>query len=57
VDSRAVLKYILQKRRVFENSIVRSPLGNLSEEEKRVIDEKLVINNETGDFQIRGETR
>jgi len=57
VDSRAALKYILQKRRVFENSIVRSPLGNLSEEEKRVIDEKLVINNETGDFQIRGETR
>jgi len=28
VDSRAVLKYILQKWRVFENSIARSPFGN-----------------------------
>jgi dihydrodipicolinate synthase/N-acetylneuraminate lyase len=50
-DSRAVLKYILQKRSIFKNCLVRSPLKNLSVEEKRVVDEKLLI-EENGDFKI-----
>ncbi|MDN5337339.1 MAG: hypothetical protein PWQ20_409 [Thermotogaceae bacterium] len=50
-DSRAVLKYIAQKRGIFKNSIVRKPLKGLSAEEIKTIDERLEI-SESGDLKI-----
>lgn len=42
-DSRAVLKYIALKRGIFKNSVVRSPLIGLSNEEMKMIDKKVEL--------------
>ncbi|MDI3472429.1 MAG: hypothetical protein PWQ48_710 [Thermotogaceae bacterium] len=51
-DSRAVLKYIAQKRGIFKNSIVRKPLKGLSDEEMKIIDGKIEI-SEDGELKIK----
>jgi len=40
-DSRAVLKYLACKRGVFKNSVVRRPLKTLSDEDKRILENKI----------------
>lgn len=42
-DSRAVLKYIAQKRGIFKNSVVRKPLKALSDEDKEILENKIEI--------------
>jgi len=44
-DSRAVLKYLAKKRGIFKNSVVREPLKTLSDEEMKIIDERIKISD------------
>ncbi len=46
-DSRAVLKYILVRRKVFRNSLVRFPLRNLAAKDFEILDMKLKILDDT----------